>query len=156
MRDPFTYDYAIIRVVPKVDREEFINVGAIVSCPPQRFLQARIELNEARLFAIDGTLDLDMIRRHLSAIEVVCAGGAAAGAIGQLPQRERFHWIVAPRSTIIQTSRVHTGKCSNLDQVLDRLLDRMVRPPRAKSVTASFSAERNTDGVEIGKPNHLL
>lgn len=134
MRDHVTYDYAIIRVVPKVDREEFINVGAIVSCNAQRFLQARIEINEARLLAIDDTLDLDMIRRHLSAIEIVCAGGASAGAIGQLPQRERFHWIVAPRSTIIQTSRVHTGKGKDLDQVLDRLLDTMVRPPRAKSV----------------------
>lgn len=136
MRDHFTYDYAIIRVVPNVDREEFVNVGAIVSCAAQRFLQARIELNEARVLAIDAGLDLDMLSRHLSAIEIVCAGGKAAGAIGQLPQRERFHWIVAPRSTIIQTSRVHTGKGKNLDQVLDRLLDTMVRPPRAKSVFA--------------------
>lgn len=136
MRDHFTYDYAIIRVVPNVDREEFVNVGAIVSCTAQRFLQARIELNEARVLAIDAGLDLDMLRRHLRAIEIVCAGGKAAGAIGQLPQRERFHWIVAPRSTIIQTSRVHTGKGKNLDQVLDRLLDTMVRPPRAKSVFA--------------------
>jgi hypothetical protein len=122
------YDYAIIRVVPRVEREEFINAGAIVSCGSRKFLAARISLNESRLLAIDPTVDLETIRNHLAVIPIICAGGKQAGAIGQLPHRERFHWLVAPRSTIIQTSRIHTGFCSNLDATLDRLMDTMVHP----------------------------
>lgn len=122
-----TYDYAIVRVVPKVEREEFINVGVIVSCGSRRFLEARIELDQARLLAIAPDLDLEMVRQHLAAIPIICAGGKPAGAIGQLPHRERFHWLVAPRSTIIQTSKVHTGLCEDLTAVLEHLLDRMVR-----------------------------
>jgi hypothetical protein len=128
--DRFMYDYAIIRVVPRVDREEFVNVGAIVSCGLQKFLAARIALDEQRLIAIDPTVDLETIRNHLAVIPVICAGGNQAGPIGQLPHRERFHWIVAPRSTIIQTSRIHTGFCHNLDAALDRLMDTMVHPLR--------------------------
>jgi hypothetical protein len=123
----FTYDYAIIRVVPKVEREEFINVGVIVSCGIRRFLDARIELDESRLLALDPTLDIEMIRDHLAVIPLICQGGAQAGAIGQLPHRERFHWLVAPRSTIIQTSKVHTGICQDLQAVLEHLMNRMVR-----------------------------
>nr|WP_228057552.1 DUF3037 domain-containing protein [Tychonema sp. LEGE 07203] len=122
------YDYAIIRVVPKVDREEFINVGAIVSCGTKKFLEARIEIDEERLRAIDSTLDMELIRNHLAVIPVICAGGPESGAIGQLPHRERFHWLVAPRSTIVQTSRVHTGLCENLPGAIEHLLDTMVRP----------------------------
>lgn len=127
MPSHFTYDYAIIRVVPKVEREEFINVGVIVSCGVKRFLDARIELDEARLLALDPTLDIEMIRDHLAVIPRICQGGAQAGAIGQLPHRERFHWLVAPRSTIIQTSKVHTGLCQDLQAVLEHLMNRMVR-----------------------------
>jgi hypothetical protein len=122
------YDYATIRVVPKVDREEFVNVGVIVCCAPQKFLEARIELDELRLRAIDPNLDMETIYSHLAVIPLICAGGLPAGAIGQLPLRERFYWLVAPRSTIIQTSRVHTGLCQNLPALLERLLDTMVRP----------------------------
>lgn len=132
MRDHFTYDYAIIRVVPKVEREEFINVGVIVSCTTSRFLDARIELDEPRLITLDPTLDLEMVREHLAVIPVICAGGKQAGPIGQLPHRERFHWIVAPRSTIIQTSRVHTGLCKDLSVVMEHLLEKMVRPMQNK------------------------
>jgi hypothetical protein len=130
MRDHCAYDYAIIRVVPRVEREEFINVGVIVSCPAQKFLEARIELDEARLLALDPGSDLESIRKHLSAIPVVCAGGEAAGPIGKLSQRERFHWLVAPRSAIIQTSPVHTGYCKDHIALIDHLLDTMVRPFR--------------------------
>lgn len=130
MPDRFMYDYAIIRVVPRVEREEFVNVGAIVSCGPKKFLAARISLNEQRLIAIDQTADLETVRNHLAVIPIICAGGKSAGKIGQLPHRERFHWIVAPRSTIIQTSRIHTGFCHNLDAALDRLMDTMVHPLR--------------------------
>ncbi len=128
MRELDTYDYAIIRVVPKVEREEFINVGVMVSCPSRGFLDARIELDEKRLLALDATLDIESIRHHLATIPAICAGGEAAGAIGQLSQRQRFHWLTAPRSTVIQTSPVHTGRCGNPIEVLEHLLDTMVRP----------------------------
>ena len=128
MRDHYTYDYAIIRVVPKVEREEFINVGAIVSCPAREFLESLIELDEQRLMAIDSTVDIESVRAHLATIPAICAGGDQAGPIGRLSQRERFHWLVAPRSTIIQTSPVHTGCCKNPTDVLEHLLDTMVRP----------------------------
>ena len=127
MHDHCSYDYAVIRVVPRVDREEFLNVGIIISCPAKDFLEARIELDESQLLAFDPTLDIEAIRNHLASIPRICAGGPDAGPIGQLSQRERFHWLVAPRSTIIQTSRVHTGRCTDPDPVSERLLDRMVR-----------------------------
>jgi hypothetical protein len=103
-------------------------VGVIISCPSKDFLEARIELDEARLLAFDSTLDVEAVRNHLASIPRICAGGPEAGPIGQLSPRERFHWLVAPRSTIIQTSRVHTGRCTDPDPVSERLLDRMVRP----------------------------
>ena len=136
MRDHCTYDYAIIRVVPKVEREEFVNVGVIVSCPARGFLEARIELDEQRLMALDSALDVESIRAHLVSIPAICAGGEQAGPIGQLSQRERFHWLVAPRSTVIQTSPVHTGCCKDPTAVLERLLDTMVRSFRAESPAA--------------------
>jgi hypothetical protein len=122
-----TYDYAIIRVVPRVERGEMINVGVILSCPDVSFLEARIELDDARLLAFDATLDLDAVRAHLDTIPVTCRGGAGAGPIGALPQRARFHWLVAPRSTIIQMSPVHTGRTDDPAAALERLLERMVR-----------------------------
>jgi Protein of unknown function (DUF3037) len=133
VHDHCMYDYAVIRVVPRVEREEFVNVGVIVSCPFKDFLEARIELDEQRLMALDSTLDIDAIRPHLATIPVICAGGEQAGPIGQLSQRNRFHWLVAPRSTIIQTSPVHAGCCQNPIAVLEHLLDTMVRPPRLAS-----------------------
>ena len=133
MPDLCTYDYAIIRVVPKVEREEFVNVGVIVSCPAKGFLEARIELDEQRLKALDATLDIESIRPHLASIIAICAGGKQAGPIGQLSQRERFHWLTAPRSTTIQTSPVHTGHTTNPVSVLEHLLESSVRPPRGES-----------------------
>lgn len=135
MPDPCTYDYAIVRVVPRVERGEFVNVGVIVSCASADFLRARIELDEARLRALDSTLDLDVIRAALATIPVICAGGDQAGALGQLSMRERFDWLVAPRSTSIQTSSVHTGRCPDLEGTLERLLDTMVRPPAAEDMS---------------------
>ena len=128
MPDRCTYDYAIVRVVPRVERGEFVNVGAIVSSDAERFLAARFAVDEARLRALDPKIDLGAVRTALAAIAAVCSGGAGAGAIGKLTLRERFHWLVAPRSTIIQTSAVHTGSCDDLESALERLLDRMVRP----------------------------
>jgi hypothetical protein len=133
MRDHYTYEYAIIRVVPRVEREEFVNVGVIVLCAAQKFIDARIELDERRLMAIDPALDLESIRAHLASISAIANGGDQAGPIGRLTPSERFHWLVAPRSTIIQTSPVHTGRCKDLAAVIERLLDTMVRQPRAES-----------------------
>src|SRR5215213_745656 len=121
------FDYAVIRVVPQVDREEFINAGVIVSCPARQFLKARVELDPRRLSAFAPALDPEQVRSHLEAILITCAGGGAAGPIGQLSQRARFHWLVAPRSTIIQTSPVHLGLCADPEAALDCLLERMVR-----------------------------
>lgn len=129
MHDHSTYDYAIIRVVPRVEREEFINAGVILSCPTRRFLEARIALDENRLLALDPTVDLDTVRTHLATLPAICAGGNEAGPIGLLPQRERFYWLIARRSTIIQTSPVHTGRCPDPAAVLTHLLTTLVRPP---------------------------
>jgi len=131
VRDLATYDYAIVRVVPKVERAEFVNVGVIVSCPQRDLLLARIEVDERRLLSLDPTLDLDSVRAHLAAIPTICAGGEKAGPIGRLSQRERFYWLVAPRSTIIQTSPTHTGSACDLEAVVERLLQTMVRQPSA-------------------------
>jgi hypothetical protein len=127
VHDHCTYDYAIVRVVPKVERGEFVNAGVILSCPAQDFLEARIELDEARLLALDPSVDIEAVRSHLATIPVICRGGEAAGPIGRLPPRQRFHWLVAPRSTMIQTSPTHTGSCADPEAALEHLLDRMVR-----------------------------
>jgi len=125
-----TYDYAVIRVVPRVEREEFVNVGILLSCPTAKFLEARIEVDEARLLALDPAIDLETVRRHLAAMEAICAGGPGSGPIGLLPQRARFHWLTAKRSSIIQTSPVHLGRCLHAGNAVEHLMDRMVRVRR--------------------------
>jgi hypothetical protein len=132
VRDLDSYDYAIIRVVPRVEREEFVNVGVIVSCPSRNFLEARIALDENRLRMLDPTLDMEAIRAHTDSIRAICAGGEQAGPLARLSQRERFHWLVAPRSTIIQTSAVHTGKCDEPVKLIEHLLQKMVLPPQSR------------------------
>ncbi len=124
---PSSYDYAVIRVVPRVERQEFVNAGILVWCRDHEVLEARIALDEARLRALDGAVDLDAVRRHLRSIEMVCAGGADAGPIGQLSKRERFDWLVAPRSTMIQVSAVHSGRSSDIAATLEHLLTTMVK-----------------------------
>ena len=126
MPDQFRYDYAVIRVVPKVDREEFINAGVILSCPDLSFLEATIKLNEARLLALDASVDLETVKTYLAKIPIICRGGADSGPIGQLTQRERFYWLVAARSTIIQASPVHTGRCPDPAAALKHLVNTMV------------------------------
>jgi hypothetical protein len=131
VRDHYAYDYAIIRVVPRVEREEFVNAGVILFCPAMKFLDARIELEEQRVLSIDPSADMESIRTHLATIPAICAGGVSAGPIGELPKRKRFEWLTAPRSTIIQTSPVHAGWCKEPGEALDSLLATMVRPPHA-------------------------
>lgn len=121
MHAPASFDYAILRVVPRVEREEFINAGVIVFCPEKDYLAVRILFDGERMKALWPELDIDLVANHLEAIQKICAGDAAAGPIAQLSRRERFHWLVAPRSTIIQPSPVHTGVCDATDGLLDRL-----------------------------------
>jgi hypothetical protein len=110
-----------------VERGEFVNAGIILSCDVERILLASIELDENVLLAIDSRVDLDLVRGVLQSIPAICAGGAAAGDIGMLSERERFHWLVAPRSTIVQTSPVHTGQCAEPAAALEHLMQTMVR-----------------------------
>jgi Protein of unknown function (DUF3037) len=124
----FTYDYAIVRVVPRVQRGEMINVGVILSCADLDFLAAAIEPDEQRLLTLDPTVDLEAVRTHLATIPAICKGGPEAGPIGDLPPRGRFRWLVSPRSTIIQMSAVHTGRTSDPAASLERLMEQLVRP----------------------------
>lgn len=131
MPDLCTYDYAIVRVVPRIERGEFINAGVILACAPRGFLKARVELDEARLRLLDPGADAEALNAALLAIPTLCTGGAGAGPIGQLPLRARFDWLVAPRSTSVQVSPVHSGRCDDLDGALERLMQRLVRVPGA-------------------------
>jgi hypothetical protein len=121
-----SFDYAIVRVVPRVERQEFINAGVVAFCLEKKYLGARIRLDEQRLKALWPDADVELIRDHLAAVERVCAGDPAAGPIAALSQRERFHWLVSARSTIIQTSPVHSGMCDGTDQILDQLEQRFL------------------------------
>lgn len=122
-----TYDYAIVRVVPRVDRGEFINAGIILSCDIERILCARIELDERALLALDAHADLASIREALAVIPVLCAGGPDSGPIGAMTERERFHWLVSPKSTMVQVSPVHTGRCVDIEAALEHLMGTLVR-----------------------------
>ena len=122
----YTSDYAIVRVMPRVERGEFVNAGVILSCDAERFLGARMALDVAALTALDAAVDVELIHRTLAIIPVICAGGTDGGDIGRLSARERFHWLVAPRSTMVQTSPVHTGRCRDFRAALDHLMSTMV------------------------------
>ena len=127
MRVQSSYDYALVRVVPRVERGEFVNVGVILFCRTRRFLGARIALDAGRLAVIGPRVDITELTHHLAVIPLVCAGGVGAGPIGLLPLAERFHWLVAPRSAMIQTSPVHSGLCDVPETALDQLLESLVR-----------------------------
>ena len=125
-----SFDYAILRVVPRVEREELVNAGVILFCLERDFLQARIELDATRLHALWPGTDVELVRQHLEAIPRICAGSPDAGPIARLSLRERFHWLVSPRSTVIQVSPVHSGLCESPERALDELFRRMVLIPR--------------------------
>jgi hypothetical protein len=126
MPEQSAFDYAVVRVVPAVEREEFVNVGIILFCRTRHFLQARLHFDPQRLAALDPTLDLEIVREHLELIPRISAGGHDAGALGELSQSERFHWLVAPRSTVIQVSPVHGGVTQDPQAALDDLFERLV------------------------------
>lgn len=127
MRELCSFDYAIVRVVPRVERGEFLNAGVILFCPTEGFLEARIALDRERLLALDPKVDVALVESHLDVIPRVCKGGEEAGPIGALAQRARFHWLVAPRSTVIQVSPVHAGVGRDLQAALDSLFEKLVR-----------------------------
>jgi hypothetical protein len=121
------FQYAIIRVVPRVERGECLNAGVVLLCRPRRYLAARVALDRARLAALAPDVDPATIEEHLAAVERVAAGDPSAGPIARLGQGERFHWLVAPSSTVIQPSEVHTGLCDDPAKELDHLFERLVR-----------------------------
>ena len=121
MPSPASFDYAILRVVPRVERQEFINAGIVVFCLEKRYLAARIQLDAERLKALWPAADVRLVKKHLDAVPRICAGDPAAGPIARLSQRERFHWLISPRSTIIQPSPVHSGVCEGTDGLLESL-----------------------------------
>ena len=128
-----SFDYATLRVVPRVEREEFVNAGVILFCLERRYLSCRISLDERRLLALWPGMDVDLVRGHLRAVQLICAGEPEGGPMALLSQRERFHWLTAPRSTVLQTSPVRTGicvkdvgGCGDLDRRLDEIAVRML------------------------------
>ena len=134
MGEPF--EYAVLRVVPRVERGECINAGVVLYSQAERFLGARVHLDPTRLMALDPHADLEAVRAHLEAVRSVCAGGPEAGAVGRLPLGERFGWLAAPRSTVVQPSPVHTGLTDDPEAELGHLLSRMVLPPDRDSTAA--------------------
>jgi hypothetical protein len=123
-----SFDYALVRVVPRVERGEFINAGVIVFCPTRGFLAARVALDPVRVRALAPSLDVDELCAALQLYPLVAAGDAKGGPIAALSQSERFHWLVAPRSTMLQTSPVHSGICEEPAAALERLLHSLVLP----------------------------
>jgi hypothetical protein len=123
------FQYAILRVVPSLPRGEALNVGVVVHSRRQRFLGARTRVDRERLRALDPALDLDALERHLHAVERIAVGDPAAGAVARMDRSDRFGWLTAPSSGLVQPSPVHTGLCSDAQQTLDRLFDQLVAPP---------------------------
>ncbi|MCI4648184.1 DUF3037 domain-containing protein [Phaeodactylibacter sp.] len=126
MQNRVTYEYAVVRLVPKVEREEFLNIGVILFSKRKRFLGIRYQIDEAKVKAFSKETDVDMVRRYLKAWEAVCGGGRQGGKIGELDMPSRFRWLVAARSTIIQSSPTHPGLCHDPEAVLERLYQRYV------------------------------
>jgi hypothetical protein len=120
------FEYAVIRIVPLVEREEFLNVGVILYCGPQKFLGIKFMIDENRLRALNSKVDVNELTDHLKAFEKICIGGKDGGAIGQLPTAERFRWLTASRSTIVQTSKVHPGLTANANDKLEMLFSQLV------------------------------
>jgi len=127
MQENHLFEYAVIRVVPHVEREEFINVGIVLFCAHEKFLQTRFELNEERLKLLCDKLDIQELKGHITSFERICAGGKDAGEIGKLPIAERFRWLTATRSTVLQTSKVHPGLCIDAGEMLSHLYNQLVK-----------------------------
>lgn len=120
------FEYAVIRVVPHVEREEFLNVGVILFCSAEKFLKCITEVDEDRLKVLCNKIDFTELKDHIESFQRICTGGKDAGPIGILPMAERFRWLTATRSTMVQTSKVHPGLCSDASETLDRLYSQLV------------------------------
>ena len=126
MQGNHLFEYAVIRMVPHVEREEFLNIGIVLYCASQKFLQAKFELDKERLKVLCEKLDFEELKEHIASFERICAGGNDAGPIGILSIPERFRWLTATRSTILQTSKVHPGLCDDASEMLESLFVQLV------------------------------
>ena len=126
MQEKYLFEYAVLRVVPKVEREEFLNVGVVLYCPQQKFLSVRFHLDSERIKAFSCDLDIPEIGQYLSAFEKICAGVKDSGPIGKLPAAERFRWLTATHSTVVQTSKTHTGLSENVTATIEKLYAQLV------------------------------
>ena len=126
MQQQYLFEYAIVRIVPQVEREEFLNVGVVVFCPKQKFLQLKFHLDKERLKIFSCDLDVEELRGYLEGFERICSGDTNAGTIGKLPIAERFRWLTATRSTVLQTSKVHPGLCEDAGAMLERMFKQLV------------------------------
>ncbi|MGH9656257.1 MAG: DUF3037 domain-containing protein [Bryobacteraceae bacterium] len=140
-----SFDYVVIRIVPFVEREEFFNAGVILFCPQRRFLSARVHLDTEKLKAFAPEFDGEDVKQRLQAIQKVCAGDETAGSIAQLSQRARFHWLIAPRSTIVQVSPAHSGICDEPESALERLFEEQVRSESPIKVESRTHAPESRD-----------
>jgi len=129
MQEKYLFEYAVIRVVPHVEREEFLNVGVVLYCSKEKFLESVFELNEERLNIFCDKLDIPELKEYISSFERICKGGSDSGPIGKLPIAERFRWLTATRSTVLQTSKVHPGLCANARETLEHLYQQLVQKP---------------------------
>ena len=121
-----SFDYAVLRVAPRVEREEFVNAGVILFCLERKFLGAKVHVDEGRLRALWPEVDIEIVRTRLEAVIKICTGAADSGPVARLSQRQRFHWLVAPRSTVLQVSAVHTGMSDNPEACLEELFRQLV------------------------------
>lgn len=126
MQDKVTYEYAIIRIVPKVEREEFFNVGVLLFSKRKNFLGVKYNIDKKKLEAFSDELDVELLKEHLNAWKLICDGTSESGAIGQFEVSDRFRWLAASRSTVIQSSKTHPGLCSDPEQELERLFKTFV------------------------------
>lgn len=126
MPEKHLFEYAVIRVVPRVEREEFLNIGIVLFCAKQKFLQAKYFINEGRLTSFCAEIDIDELKQHLHSFERICLGEKEAGPIGQLDVASRFRWLTATRSTVVQASKVHPGFCVDAGETLNKLFEQLV------------------------------
>jgi len=126
MQEKYLFEYAVLRIVPRVEREEFLNVGVVLYCPQKKFLDVLYHLDGERIKAFACELDVPEIGQYLQAFDKICAGTKDSGPIGRLSIPDRFRWLTATRSTVVQTSRTHTGLCTDAKETLQRLYQQLV------------------------------
>ena len=126
MQGKYLFEYAIIRVVPRVEREEFLNVGVVLYCRDLKFLDVKFDINKSKWQVLCHQLDCSEVEEHLHSFEKICKGDAAGGTIAGLDMASRFRWLTATRSTVVQASRVHPGFCSDARETLHKLFEQLV------------------------------